>query len=313
MGWPGVRFGAVVALCGFLLQCWATPHAASASEPVRAGYHVNVGTDHAPLRLWVEEQGRGEAMLLIHGFGASSYMWRKLVPQLARTHRVIAVDLKGAGASDKPLDDAYSVTDQAVLLRRLIDRQGLRSVTLVGHSYGGGIALALALDLNQNRPGVLKRLVLISSMAYPQQLPDFLTALQTPVVGAIGVFAIPPEVQAYAGLFSAYRDPAQIAYADVRAYARPLYDPATRLALLATASALVPSRFARLISRYRTIGQPALVVSCAADPIIPLWIARRLARDLPKGRLAIIKNCGHVPQEETPAQLLEIIARWQRT
>jgi pimeloyl-ACP methyl ester carboxylesterase len=77
-------------------------------------------------------------VLLIHGLGASTYTWRHLIPALARNHRVIAVDLKGAGKSDKPLDEAYGILDQASLLKILVEHKSLSNLTVVGHSMGGG-------------------------------------------------------------------------------------------------------------------------------------------------------------------------------
>ena len=91
-------------------------------------------------------RARAPPLLLIHGFGASTYTWRHIAPELARTHRVIAVDLKGFGQSDKPFDSRYSVFDQAELLAELIEEKDLHNLTLVGHSFGGGIALMLALE-----------------------------------------------------------------------------------------------------------------------------------------------------------------------
>src|SRR6476620_1690154 len=60
-------------------------------------------------------------------------------PDLAKTHQFIAVDLKGFGQSDKPFDSRYSVFDQAELLAQLIVDKDLRDLTIVGHSFGGGI------------------------------------------------------------------------------------------------------------------------------------------------------------------------------
>ena len=313
MGSPAVylRRAWLLAL-GVLVAFAVSDKQAWAEIPGGRAYFVNVGSAETPLRLWVQEQGRGDPMLLIHGFGATNHVWRKLAPELARTHRVIAVDLKGSGASDKPLDDGYGVAEQARLLQILIDRLGLQTVTLVGHSYGGGVALALALELNRKRPGLLRRLTLISSMAYPQQLPDFMSVLQTPGIGALGVFSLPAEVLAYSGLAGAYRDTAQIKPEDVTAYALPLYNPAARHALLATAQQLVPERLAGLVAQYPTIKQPALIIACAEDPIIPAWVARRLARELPHSRLVILRGCGHVPPEEAPGRVLDAMRRWPR-
>ena len=107
-----------------------------------------LGPPDAPVNLYYEEQGKGPPVLLLHGFGASTFTWRHVAPDLAETHRVIAVDLKGFGQSDKPFDERYSVSDQAELLAQLIEDKDLRDLTIVGHSFGGGVALRLALDAN---------------------------------------------------------------------------------------------------------------------------------------------------------------------
>src|SRR5262252_10142994 len=84
------------------------------------GPYARLGPPDAPVRLHYQDEGEGSPLLLIHGFGASSYTWRHIAPSLARDHRVIAVDLKGFGQSDKPFDERYSVFDQADLLAQLI-------------------------------------------------------------------------------------------------------------------------------------------------------------------------------------------------
>ena len=102
-------------------------------------------TTNKPINLHYKETGRGDPILLLHGLGASSYAWRYVTPELAKNHRVIALDLKGFGLSDKPKDDKYSLFDQAELVDQFIQKHKLRRLTLVGHSFGGGIALALAI------------------------------------------------------------------------------------------------------------------------------------------------------------------------
>ena len=59
------------------------------------------------LRLHYLEAGEGDPILLLHGFPTSSHLWRNVMPELAKTHRVIAIDLPGYGLSDKPLDATY--------------------------------------------------------------------------------------------------------------------------------------------------------------------------------------------------------------
>jgi pimeloyl-ACP methyl ester carboxylesterase len=73
-------------------------------------------------------------------------MWRRLLPVVARGQRVIAIDLKGFGRSDKPVDRRYRIEEHAALVRAVIAKLGLRDVTLVGYSFGGAVALLLAVD-----------------------------------------------------------------------------------------------------------------------------------------------------------------------
>ena len=280
---------------------------AIAAEANATGYHLDVGTQQAPLRLWVEESGQGEPLLLIHGLGASTYTWRYLTPDLAQNHRVIAVDLKGAGKSDKPLDEGYGILDQAAVLKTLVDRKGLSGLTLIGHSMGGGIALALALDLNRTNPGALKRLVLISSVAY-RQTPPFLAFMKKPFLGTDGTFALPPEVLVYAGLYGSFHAPSKITFDAVRTYALPLHEPAGQRALIKMAEHIVPPDLQRLIARYRTIQQPALVIWGAEDQVVPRSLGNKLAHDLPHGQIELLKDCGHIPQEEAPKETLALVS-----
>ena len=281
-----------------------------AHEKTARGSFDNVGPRAAPLRLWLEERGRGEPILMLHGFGASSYTWRYIAPALARTHRVVSIDLKGSGRSDKPFDDNYGVLDQVALLKRLIDHRGLTDLTLVGHSFGGGVALALALDLNGTRPAVLKRLVLIDSIAYRQKLPIFIQLLRTPVVARIGMYAVLPEIESFQGLYAAYHDPRKITLDAVRAYALPLYEPGGRYALLKTAEEIIPSNLSALVARYHTIRQQTQLIWCAEDPVVPLWVGHKLARNLADAHLSVLRGCGHAPQEELPLQTLALIRKF---
>jgi pimeloyl-ACP methyl ester carboxylesterase len=290
-----------------LALAWLDPSLAGESKPT--GYYVDVGSRQAPLRLWVEEDGQGEPMLMLHGLGASTYTWRHLIPDLARTHRIIAVDLKGAGKSDKPLDEAYGILDQATLLKTLVDRKGLTNLIVVGHSLGGGVALALALDLNRANPGTLKRLVLIASVAYRQRL-QFADLLKTPSAGKAAEFAYAPEILVFGGLYATYHDPRKITFDAIRTYARPLHEPGGQHALIKMAEHIVPRDLEALTARYRTIRQPTLMIWCAEDEVVPLAVGRKLARELPHGDLEVLKDCGHAPQEEVPKETLALMHQY---
>jgi pimeloyl-ACP methyl ester carboxylesterase len=271
------------------------------------GPYARLGPIEAPVKLYYEEAGNGPPLLLIHGFGASTYTWRHIAPQLAETHRVIAVDLKGFGQSDKPFDSRYSVFDQAELLTELIEEKDLRNLTLVGHSFGGGVALVLALEANQRLKGRIAKLVLLDSIAYPQQIPVFFRLLDVPLVSQIGVRMVPPSVQTRVALRIAYFDDSKIDLEEVETYAAPLKTAAGKHAIIHSARQIMPEGIAELSERYKTIELPTLILWCDHDRIVPLEVGLKLRRTLPNSTLRLVEECGHMPQEEQPASTLELL------
>ena len=271
------------------------------------GPYARLGPPEAPVRLYVEEQGKGAPVLLIHGFGASTYTWRHVAPELAKTHRVIAVDLKGFGQSDKPFDSRYSVFDQAELLAQLIVDKDLRDLTLVGHSFGGGIALLLALEANERLEGRITKLVLLDSIAYPQNIPVFFRLLDVPLVSRLGVSMIPPSVQTRVALRIAYFDDSKIDQDEVDAYAAPLRTAAGKHAIIYSARQIVPDGLAEISERYKTIELPTLILWCDHDRIVPLEVGLKLRRTLPNSTLRLVEDCGHMPQEEQPESTLKLL------
>ena len=271
------------------------------------GPFARLGPPDAPVKLYYEEQGKGPPLLLIHGFGASTFTWRFVAPELAKTHRVIAVDLKGFGQSDKPFDERYSVVDQAELLAQLIEEKDLRNLTLVGHSFGGGVALLLALQANQRLDGRITKLVLLDSIAYPQQIPVFFRLLDVPLVSQIGVRLVPPTVQTRVALEIAYFDDSKIDAAEIETYAAPLKTAAGKHAMIHSARQILPEDIAQLSESYKAIELPTLILWCDHDRIVPLEVGLRLRRTLPNSTLRLVEDCGHMPQEEQPAATLALI------
>src|SRR6266851_10260740 len=103
---------------------------------------VDLGGYRMAYREWGDPAAT-EAVILVHGITSSSLSWIRVAPRLATQARVIAVDLKGHGDSDKPAT-GYRLADQADEVLALCSALGLRAVSLIGHSWGGGIALLLA-------------------------------------------------------------------------------------------------------------------------------------------------------------------------
>ena len=255
-------------------------------------------TAHA---LHFEERGQGAPLLLIHGLGASIFAWRKIEPELARTHKVIAVDLKGFGRSPKPADGAYKADDQARLVATLIRDRALEGVTLIGHSFGGAVAARVALQL-ANEKWRIARLVLIDAPVLPGAVPRYFRFVEK--AGVLELMMKPLSAGQLARLLlegSRLSPPPQ---ADVAGYAAPYEEADARAAFAETARSIVREQDREIEKRLATLTVPTLVVWCRKDDIVPLSAGRRLARTLKGARLAVLPGCRHLPMDETPEALL---------
>jgi len=295
--------GGIAALA--LLALVACPPGANSAGD--GPWFARLGPPDAPVKLFYEEDGEGPPVLLIHGFGASTYTWRGIAPALARDHRVIAVDLKGFGQSDKPFDTRYSVFDQADLLAQLIVDRDLRDLTLVGHSFGGGVALVLALKDDQRLKGRVSKLVLLDTIAYPQDIPVFFRMLDMPLFSHVGVRMVPPAMQTRIALRIAYLDNSKIDDEEVETYAAPLRSAAGKHAIIHSARQIIPEGLDEISERYKSIEMPTLILWCDHDRIVPLDVGLKLRRTLPNSTLRLVEGCGHMPQEEQPAATLDLI------
>ena len=117
----------------------------------------------------------GPVLLLLHGLLGSGASFGPALDELSRTHRVIAPDLLGHGASAKPSGD-YSLGSLATLVRDLLVVLGVESATVVGHSLGGGVAMQLAYQF----PATVERLVLVSSGGLGRTVSPALRAVALP-------------------------------------------------------------------------------------------------------------------------------------
>lgn len=286
---------------------------AGPQEAVSAYRIAVAANDGAPLSLYAEERGRGPVVVLLHGLGASTYSWRYVAPILARTHRVIAIDFKGFGRSDKAFDTAYSAADQARLIETFLARRGVRDVTLIGHSFGGQVALVTALNLARRDPHRIRQLVLIDTPALPQPLSPLVALMQRAVLPYVLATAVPAEIMARIALaLSPARGPIDRRYtdADASAYAAPFSDAAARHAYVQTSRQIVPQDFDRVVAGYRQLQQRTLLVWCTQDQVVPLATGRRLTGILPNARLVQIAGCNHAPADEAPATLARTLVRF---
>ena len=119
--------------------------------------------------------GRGPALLLLHGLGCDHSTWEPVVESLSRSDTVIVPDLLGHGASDKPRAD-YSVGGYANGMRDLLTVLGVERATVVGHSFGGGVAMQFAYQY----PERTERLVLVASGGLGPEVTPAIRAITAP-------------------------------------------------------------------------------------------------------------------------------------
>ncbi|MFV0135775.1 alpha/beta fold hydrolase [Streptomyces sp. HMX87] len=136
----------------------------------RAGTAV---VDGARVAYWESGPADGEPVLLLHGYPANHHCWRHQAPALARAgHRVVAPDLLGWGRSDRPTHLPFDYDTEAARIGVLLDALGIEAVNLVGHDYGG----FLALGFTQSHPGRVRRLALLNSRAQSTFVPRWYAA-----------------------------------------------------------------------------------------------------------------------------------------
>src|SRR3990172_12332306 len=148
------------ALAGYAAYAWYAQRRFEDLEPESAGA-PGMFVDIDGVRVHYVEAGRGDPVVLIHGWNGSTFSYRHTIPELAQNHRVVALDLLGFGYSGRPARADYSVTAQVRLVAGLMDRLDIPSAVVAGHSMGGGIAMRLALS----HPERVERLVLVDSVS----------------------------------------------------------------------------------------------------------------------------------------------------
>ena len=247
----------------------------------------------------VEQSGAGEPIVLLHGFGESTYSWRLVAPELASRHRVIAIDLNGFGYTERLRDPAaYTIDGQMRLVLGVLDRLGVERAHFVGHSYGGGLTLWIA----AHHPERVRSMALVDSTLprYSATRRSRAANLRPLTYVYLRTVAMRPGY-VQKSLRASYGDDA-LATAEVsRAYLDRLriegIDDAY-YGLMAKNGAPSPE------VDLATIRAPALVVWGRDDELTSVANGERFAAGLPDARLAVIPDCGHSPMEERPRELL---------
>jgi pimeloyl-ACP methyl ester carboxylesterase len=250
-------------------------------------------------------------ILLAHGFGASAFSYRDVLEPLAEYGHVIAYDRAAFGFTERPTSwqgvNPYSAQGQLQVIDELIDRFGIgKEVFLVGHSAGGALAAGYALEHQEK----LKGLVLYAPAIYGSGgSPDWLSwVYDIPQLNHLGPLAVSSIATSGLQLLDrSYNDPSQITDETLAGYTAPLKIKGWERAFWefnkAPRSLGVAERLSELTIR-------TLVVTGDNDLVVPTENSVRLADELPNADLAIIKQTGHLPNEEKPSEFATVIIRY---
>ena len=328
------RSGSMLALVIAAVLCAVRPGSAAETVPLGIGlegvpypypvHYIDLTIEHQPLRMAYMDvaptaAANGKSVVLLHGKSFSGEYWARTIAMLTgKGYRVVVPDQLGFGKSAKP-DLRYSFDLLAKITKTLLDHLGIGKAAIVGHSFGGMLAVYFARDY----PDVTSVLALENPIgledyrsAIPPQPLDQLVATemaQTPESYRkfLQAFFVgwPPEAEHYAELFS-------------RLLGSPEYPR------LARASALTYQMMFEepIRSEYPLLRMPVLLVIgqsdrsvffrryAAPEAIKPLghWpeLGRAAAKDLPDGKLVEIEGAGHVSHIEKPDQFEAALAEF---
>ena len=233
--------------------------------------------------------GGRPTVVLVHGFASALEVWGTVAPAVAKTHRVIALDLKGFGWTDRPEGD-YSPEAQAKLVMRLLDQRGVSRTAIVAHSWGSSIALAASLQA----PERVTKIALYDAWVYEEQLPTFFHWARADGVGE-ALFGLYYKQRVDERMGLAFFDKKYVTEKLVESVEEQLARPGTVAAALA---AVRGQDYADVQRRYHGIDKPTLLMWGREDLVTPLKYGERLVRDLPNAKLVTYPRCGHFPMIE---------------
>ena len=257
------------------------------------------------INVYYELHGNGPLLVLIPGLGYDGWMYSRMIPGLAEQFQVISIDNRGSGLSDKPAGP-YTAQMLAADVIGLLDEFGAAKAHIVGHSMGGFIAQALAIDY----PERVDKLVLsATNFGGPHHLPSTppARAVLTDVSGdpierlrrGIAISTAPGFAESNAEFVESW-----VQYR----IGHPI-DPAGYQAQLAIGLGLL-SEAASFEHKLGRVTAPTLLLFGEHDVVVPPGNAELLAAKLPHARVEILPNAGHVFPFETPEAANRAITRF---
>jgi pimeloyl-ACP methyl ester carboxylesterase len=254
------------------------------------------------------EAGEGPAVLLLHGWLTSSFLWRNVMPPIARRRRVLALDLPGFGSSDKPTDVTYSYEFYTGAVRGFLDALEIGDVALGLHDLGGPVGMRFALD----DPSRVRAIALTNTLLYQEDstelLEKFVEGLQTP--GVRESFTSPQGLEAALRLGT--NSEAAVTEETIAGMVEPFASDEDRLALAKAGAELEDAVTATIARDLPSLRVPVRMIYGRQDRILESIeeTVGRLQRDLPQLEVTALDGPGHFLQEEDPERLGELLAEF---
>src|SRR5687768_5331356 len=265
-----------------------------------------------PGAMHVERFGHGgTAVILIHGFGTCSFLWRNVAPAITEAgHTAYAVDLFGHGESDRPFDADFGIAAQSEYLDAAMTALRVARGIVVGVDIGGDVALRLA----ATRPERVEKLVLINTPAFDEIPARDISQMQRSTAKFAfrttrGILGAAPLVEGV--LKGSVADPeTHMPVKLIARYLAPFVGKDGVNHLLALASSITAADMEDV--DLKTIHVPALIVWGDRDEWLDPKIADRLVNALPDGRLVRLPGAGRLVPEEAPQQMNELILEFMK-
>ncbi|GAA0954722.1 alpha/beta hydrolase [Actinocorallia libanotica] len=252
-------------------------------------------------RFHYTKTGRGAPVVLVAGGGQWLYSYRDTVPALAADRTVYAVDLPGQGYTTLKKDGfSYDLDAMADALGVFMDAVGLRTASVVGHSWGGSWSLYFA----ERRPERVDRLVLMGSTGLDVPSSWDWRPLELPVVGE-SMGKLMRKSDAARTLRKAFANPERVTDEVVDEDWAPMSRPANREALWTSQRNLDYSLTQRLMGK---VTAPTLVLWGGEDRFDEPWQAAAMAERIPGATSRVLPGCGHNVHEDCPAEANPVIA-----
>ena len=279
-------------------------------KPVEVSYL----TIHGHRRAFVKV-GSGPALLLLHGLGCDHTTWLPVIATLSRRYTVIAPDLLGHGESDKPRAD-YSLGGYANGMRDLLTVLGIDKVTVVGHSFGGGVAMQFAYQF----PERTERMVLVAPGGLGPEVSGAIRAITLPGFNQLMGVAMLPGIRHVAGGVMKSLAASGLPYTrdldEVAEIYESFRDKRARAAIRHVVRAVV-DRKGQVVTMadraYLTHAMPMCVIWGTDDAVIPVRHAGNAAKLAPDATVEVIANAGHFPHKDHPQRFVTILNDFVRT